>query len=149
MSQEQDNSVKKASAYDSADADMTLVSSDGVEFKVHSYILKAHNSVFRDIIGDPNMNAATPIPIDAKSSELELFLDYMVKYSPPLVETWTQAQQLFSLADKYGCEVVQDRLNYRLCHLVNQAPWTFFCFASEHKLLHLGRKALNCMGSNR
>ncbi|WWD07392.1 hypothetical protein V865_005490 [Kwoniella europaea PYCC6329] len=109
--------------------------------------MKTHSSVLRDMLCDPNLKPST-IPIDTKSSDLELFLDYMMKFPPPLVRYWSTAAQLFSLADRYGCPIVHDRLRFRLGDIAMQAPWEVFCFASHENDSDLARKALEKMGQD-
>ncbi|OCF53983.1 hypothetical protein L486_08517 [Kwoniella mangroviensis CBS 10435] len=93
---------------------------------------------------DPNLKPST-IPIDTKSSDLELFLDYMTKYPPPLVSSWSMVESLFSLADKYGRPIVHERLKFRLGLVAMNAPWEVFCFASHENDSDLARKALEKM----
>ncbi|WWD07393.1 hypothetical protein V865_005491 [Kwoniella europaea PYCC6329] len=81
MSVTADGNLKRSPIYNSDDADITLISSDGIEFKVHSYMLKAHSLVLRTILGDPTFKPS-PMTIDASAEELTCFL-HLMHNKPP------------------------------------------------------------------
>ncbi|WWC86646.1 uncharacterized protein L201_001523 [Kwoniella dendrophila CBS 6074] len=132
-----------SSAYNACDADLVLASAGNIEFKVHSYMLKANSSVFRDILCDSAfISSSKPIDVDVSSKNLTYFLDAMYKYPTPTIDTWENAKVVLELCDKYDCEFISVRIRNTLKQVVSQDPWGAFCFASHHDDLKMARRAL-------
>ncbi|KAK4686863.1 hypothetical protein P7C73_g3251, partial [Tremellales sp. Uapishka_1] len=133
--------------YDDSRADLKLSSTDDILFSVFSYQLLSASSFFRDMFADPNLGKATgpPIPISLTSSDLELFLDFIHLKSPPPASDWSQYDRVLTLCDQLGCEIVADRIHFRLHEYVHQSPWKAFCIASHHHLPSLATSALKSM----
>ncbi|WWC59729.1 uncharacterized protein I303_102291 [Kwoniella dejecticola CBS 10117] len=131
--------------YNSEEADLTLISTDDVRFKVHSYEMKSHSSVLKDML-DALDNHSNPIPMELKSDDLKIFLDYMISPTPPLLNSWSKVTDILELADKWGSFLVHERISHRLAHLTTRFPWEVFCFASHEGNEDLARKAIGDMG---
>ncbi|WWC99278.1 hypothetical protein V866_006174 [Kwoniella sp. B9012] len=131
--------------YQAKDSDITLISSDNLNFKVHGYMLKAHSVVLRDLLNDPQM-LLSPIPIDVSSRDLKRFLDLMYVAKPIIPFSWMETKTLLDLCDKYDCHLIHERIRTRLDPHAEQAPWETFCLASHFNDLELAKKSLVFMG---
>ncbi|WVQ62508.1 uncharacterized protein L199_000650 [Kwoniella botswanensis] len=126
--------------------DLTLISSDNQEFKVHSYHCKAQSTVLRDMLESPGLNESA-IPIDATGSDLRLFLNLMTRWevlNPSDSGTWLR---LLDICDKYDFYLVRRRLKQRLRGHSYKSPWDAFCIASHLDELDLAIKAIKRFGS--
>ncbi|WVQ62509.1 uncharacterized protein L199_000651 [Kwoniella botswanensis] len=128
-------------------AEVTLVSTDQIHFKVHSYLLKTHSSVLRDMLIDPGLKP-TAISLEVPSGDLKLFLDLMHQSEPDMSNNWPQCKRVIDLCLLYDCKIVLERLRFRLKPLAHQAPWEIFCMASQCEDVSLARKALKSMGND-
>ncbi|OCF59681.1 hypothetical protein L486_02353 [Kwoniella mangroviensis CBS 10435] len=131
--------------YQAKDAEIMLISSDNVQFKVHGYMLKAHSVVLRDLLDDPQM-ISSPIPIDVSSRDLKRFLDLMYVAKPIIPFSWVETKTLLDLCDKYDCHLIHERIRTRLNPHAEQAPWETFCLASHFNDLELAKRSLVFMG---
>ncbi|WVW81768.1 hypothetical protein I302_103764 [Kwoniella bestiolae CBS 10118] len=131
--------------YQAKDADITLISSDNLHFKVHGYMLKAHSAVLRDLLNDSQM-MVSPIPIDVHSRDLKRFLDLMYLPDPLIPFSWIETKTLLETCDKYDCPLIHERIRTRLNPHPEQAPWETFCLASHFNDLELAKKSLVFMG---
>ncbi|WVQ98326.1 hypothetical protein IAU59_005449 [Kwoniella sp. CBS 9459] len=136
------NTVSKE--YASDEADVTLVSTDGVKFKVHSYMLKAHSGFFRDMMTDPGFSP-TPCDMDATSIDLKFFLDLIHRPDCPGLKDWNQAESVLKMCDKYDCWTTSRLLRDKIILLLKVNPWKIFCYASQCDDLQLAREALKNM----
>ncbi|WVQ98315.1 hypothetical protein IAU59_005438 [Kwoniella sp. CBS 9459] len=136
--------VQVSLSYNSTDADVTLLSREGIHFKVHSYLLKANSTVFREMMSDKNMHDSL-IPFDASEHDLTFFLDLMSNARPPAPDNWQQVVRIMSLADLFDCPLVLERLIHRLDPLAELHPWEVFCLASRHNQLILAKLAIQSM----
>ncbi|EIW67980.1 hypothetical protein TREMEDRAFT_63864 [Tremella mesenterica DSM 1558] len=128
-------------------ADILLKSNDEKLFRVHSYILKAHSTVFRDMISLPSTNdKKDPITLDMTSVQLEIFLDFMHETDPTLASKWADCMTLIEHLKQYGCESLVERVVVRLGTVADQAPWEVFALASQHDNLGLALTALRHFG---
>lgn len=96
---------------------------------------------FRDHLND----TAKSIHIDAPSVVLKLFLDLMHHRRLPGLALWAYRVPLFSLADKYGCPGVIERITYGLHHALFKNPWEIFVVASQRGNLSLAKAAMKIM----
>ncbi|OCF36125.1 hypothetical protein I317_06889 [Kwoniella heveanensis CBS 569] len=134
----------------SKDDDIILVSTDDISFKIQSYILKCHSSVFRYMLSDASLALnPSPVPMDAHSSDLTLLLDLMREDNPDMTNDWQQCRRVLDLCYKYQCRIVVDRFRLRLKPLAAQAPWDMFCMASHCDDVSLAKKALKAMESDK
>jgi hypothetical protein len=108
----------------------------------------------------PAFNSATPSLSDERTSTLRstdidipfphdaedaIFLfDFMLTRDIPLICTFERYNRLLGLCDRYGCDIIVERIISRLDPLISQAPWAVFCLASHAGDVNLARKAL-CM----
>ncbi|WVF69522.1 hypothetical protein IAT40_004299 [Kwoniella sp. CBS 6097] len=128
--------------YGDDEADVTLVSSDGMKSKVHSYMLKAHSGFFRDMMTDATF-AATPCDTDASSKHLQYFLDliHLPDCSGP--KNWDQVENVLKLCDKYDCWTVNVILDKQLSTFFEVCAWDIFCYASRRDDLELAKRAIS------
>ncbi|WVW78170.1 hypothetical protein I302_100121 [Kwoniella bestiolae CBS 10118] len=144
MSNATKDSPLRSMTYNSDEADVTLLSSDGTEFKVHSYMLKAHSLVLRPILCDPAFKPS-PMTIDASPEDLTCFLDLMHNKPPHTISDWPQAEKVLDLIDQYECDVASERIWVVLNEKAKSEPWRVFCLASKRNSLALAKHALSCM----
>ncbi|KZT69446.1 hypothetical protein DAEQUDRAFT_726754 [Daedalea quercina L-15889] len=92
--------TKYCERFDAADSDVTIVSSDGVLFKVHKKSLATYSEVFPD--GDLATNDET-VPLSERSSTLELLFQYMYRQPQPDITElpFDQLSSLAEAAEKY------------------------------------------------
>ncbi|EIW67981.1 hypothetical protein TREMEDRAFT_63865 [Tremella mesenterica DSM 1558] len=133
--------------YSEKSADVELVTSDDAHFRVHSYMLKAHSTLFRDMLDlstplDPN----EPISLEITQEDLTDFLDIMYDHSPSLT-SWSKCQTLLSNLDKYGSDKLIERVLVRSTPMASKHPWEIFAFASRHDNVALAREALRHFGN--
>ncbi|RSH82319.1 hypothetical protein EHS25_006029 [Saitozyma podzolica] len=137
--------------YNDPTADVVLESTDKVLFRVHSYLLKASSTVFRDMF---DLNASplilpTPIPFESSSSDLTLFLDFMTQAIAGRRSDWTHLKRVALLSEKFDCAIILDRITSRLHRLVQSAPWEIFVFAAQRDELPLAKEALGAMNHDK
>ncbi|OCF53985.1 hypothetical protein L486_08519 [Kwoniella mangroviensis CBS 10435] len=142
-----DNKIPSRSpAYDEDGADITLISSEAEEFKVHAYMLKANSTIFRDMLGDPAFRPSGSIDIEASSEDLTYFLNFMYKCHAEAPQTWDQAKRILDLCDKFDCEIVSKRIRCRLKRVVRGDPWEAFALASHHHDIKMAEWASRGLG---
>ncbi|WWD00859.1 hypothetical protein V866_007797 [Kwoniella sp. B9012] len=133
--------------YNASDAEILFMSIDNIQLKVHSYMLRANSAVFRDLLGDTSSKPAfQPIRIDAASTDFTCFLDFMYQSHPTLPSSWTQAEVVSELCDRYKCDIIKERMMLALRSFSPKRPWEAFCFASHHDDIILARHALQSLG---
>jgi hypothetical protein len=155
-------------AYSDPTADIVLGLNTGVTVRVHSYQLRAFRYVvslassssegadhscstfFRDMLSSPSSltgNGNTPkdniIDFPHDPEDVIQLLDYMHKRQVPKFTTFKAYENVVRLADRYGCDIVIDRIVARLYNVVDTAPWKIFCLASHVEELELAKVALN------
>ncbi|WVW80816.1 hypothetical protein I302_102805 [Kwoniella bestiolae CBS 10118] len=89
------------SAYQAEDADITLRSSDGLEFKAHKYILKASSKTFCDMLtlGTNDDNATIELT-DTRIEDSEIMKQFLdLAYSKAMVDFPLEKAELGSLPD--------------------------------------------------
>ncbi|KAK8845467.1 hypothetical protein IAR55_006180 [Kwoniella newhampshirensis] len=133
--------------YMGSEADIILVSTDDIHFPVHSYYLKAASPFFRDMLSNPNLKES-PIPMDAASGDLSLFLDYICNAPVDHVSNWPQFKKIIELCQKYSCDSMIDRFRIRARDAISAAPWEVFCIASFWKDVKLAQEAIRYFGSD-
>ncbi|WVF69530.1 hypothetical protein IAT40_004308 [Kwoniella sp. CBS 6097] len=130
--------------YRDQNADLTLVSREGIGFKVYSYMLKANSTVFREMMSDSNIKDSH-IPFDAAEHDLTYFLDLIHKIKIPQPDNCQQVTRILSLCDMFDCPFLAERILNRLDHFASIEPWAVFCLASRHENLALAKAALRFM----
>ncbi|WWC85784.1 uncharacterized protein L201_000650 [Kwoniella dendrophila CBS 6074] len=142
-------SIKKpvyCNDYRSDDADITLISSDEVYFKVHNYMLKAHSVVFRELLIDTQM-IKTDIHMDeVKSQDLKRFLDLIYLETVSIPYNWIETKIIIDLSLKYECFLIEERIRTRLNLQIEQEPWEIFILSSYFNDLNLAKKSLLFFG---
>ncbi|WVF69531.1 hypothetical protein IAT40_004309 [Kwoniella sp. CBS 6097] len=133
-----------STAYSTEEADVTLVSKEGVQFKVFSYYLKANSAIFRDMLTDGAFQDSN-IPLDVVQTDLHYFLDLMHQAEPRSPHNWQQASSIVALCDKFDCPIVLERILHRLEGLAESQPWDIFCLASQYNQLPLAKVAIRSM----
>ncbi|WWC98529.1 hypothetical protein V866_005421 [Kwoniella sp. B9012] len=121
--------------YQDSEADVTLVSSDRLEFKVHSYLLMANSIVFRDmlIIGDSSDRTIdlSDETIE-RSSTVSLFLQTCHGQTPKFStekEVFCEYSDLIDFGKKYDAAPVLRMISaslYRWFHEIDFDPCHIF-----------------------
>ncbi|WWD09101.1 hypothetical protein V865_007221 [Kwoniella europaea PYCC6329] len=134
-----------AAIFDDPDADITLLSSDGHETKVHSYLLRLESTVFRGILSDKNFfNDHSPLSFEAEVSDIRSLI-YHMDAKDPTLGSLEQSSRLLELCDRYGLYKVEERIRKRMVDLVPQRPWEGFVLASQLDDITLAKSALRSM----
>ena len=100
-------------AYSSVDADIVLQSSDGVRFRVHTFIMRLASEFFRtmlDIPQDPYAaGSGPPISMEESSNTIETMLDIIYpNRAVPRISSFQMASSLLSVAEKYDIQKIRD-----------------------------------------
>ncbi|EIW66200.1 hypothetical protein M231_00844 [Tremella mesenterica] len=126
----EDPTTKYSKKYVEEYGDFTIISSDGVAFSVHTYMLQAHSKTLRDLIASPSSRKRTHEG-DPKTLEIELtdeeFEDsdtlnwfFDIIYGQRLQTHYPEfiydtidclPARLFRLANKYDCQIVMETLS--------------------------------------
>ncbi|WWC68901.1 uncharacterized protein I206_102837 [Kwoniella pini CBS 10737] len=125
--------------YNDEKADIVLVSSDNIAFKVHRYYLQAHSSVFRSMIldtSDSEVNKKVELT-DTQiehSSTIRIFLDAV--YSKPLAlirDSLGPFRNCIQFARKFDCETLLVVLRALAAQFLDQriSPHYIFIIAAE------------------
>ncbi|OCF73503.1 hypothetical protein I204_05344 [Kwoniella mangroviensis CBS 8886] len=136
-----------AAIFDDPDADITLLSSDGHEIKVHSYLLRSESTVFRHMFNDKNFfDDHSPLLFEAEVSDIRSLI-YLMDAKDPNLGSLEQSSRLLELCDKYGLYMVEERIRKRIANLVPQKPWEGFVLASRLNDVTLAKSALRSMAT--
>ncbi|RXK41971.1 hypothetical protein M231_00692 [Tremella mesenterica] len=108
--------VKISETYNADDADLVLVSSDEIHFKVHSYHLKSASIVFRAMLDSPDVNVKKgdqPLPIiyltdnDIETAEVlkgALDILYHKPFPTEIGEYRDELRKIIPFLRKYECD---------------------------------------------
>ncbi|EIW70109.1 hypothetical protein TREMEDRAFT_61871 [Tremella mesenterica DSM 1558] len=133
--------VKISETYNADDADLVLVSSDEIHFKVHSYYLKAASVVFRAMLDSPNLDAKKgdrPLPTiyltdnDIETAEVlegALGIIYERPFPPDPAEYRDELRKIIPLLRKYECDGTIARIRLLLHSWItysNHGAWSAF-----------------------
>ncbi|WRT65368.1 uncharacterized protein IL334_002311 [Kwoniella shivajii] len=141
--------------YTDPEAELTLISSDNVGFKVHQYYLQAHSTVFRGMIHD----FANSLPdrkiqlVDSQiehSSTVRMFLDVITGKSLKLVrDSLGSFRNCILLSKKYECEFALSCLSHHASSFVPQwiSPHYVFIIAAELDNMDLAMRAIAKKGN--
>lgn len=130
--------------FDAADADLILLSSDDVEFRVHRCILAAASPFFSDMFTLPQPRVASDpdnitIPV-ISVSELRQTLDSLLRFVYPIqdppIHTLDELNPILGSAFKYDFPSVISALRKILVapHFLESSPTRVFAIASRHDL---------------
>ncbi|WWC92330.1 uncharacterized protein L201_007284 [Kwoniella dendrophila CBS 6074] len=102
--------------YQEDDADVTIISSDQIRFKVHSYVLKAASVKFREMLTSEIINQELVLsdPLLERSSTLSWFLDVCHSKELPAPKSnnkYIPYITLIQLATKYECKLVIQQIS--------------------------------------
>ena len=122
--------------FDAPDADVILRSSDGKELRVHRLILSLASPVFQGMFSLPQPTEPPPqipsVDVPESSDVLRPFLQYLYPRSPPKISDISMWAALYSIADKYGTEVVMDPLRDMLIpRFLETSPMRVYALASH------------------
>jgi hypothetical protein len=121
--------------FDAPDADVVFRSSDGKELRVHRLILSLSSPVFQGMFSLPRPTEPPPelpiIDLPKSSDILQPFFQYLYPRSPPRVADISMWAALYTIADKYGTEVVMDPLRDMLIpRFLETSPLRVYALAS-------------------
>ncbi|ORX34679.1 hypothetical protein BD324DRAFT_126844 [Kockovaella imperatae] len=142
--------------YNDSNADLSLVSNDNVVIHVHSFYLKAHSNTFRELLTDIMIVNAdqlqmnrSPIPLDASSIAVQLFLDFMDLNKTRHIVDIDHIAQTLQLCQQFECSFL---FNHILGYMADPAeaglwiaPWKVFCIAARFDHLGLAKAAIGQM----
>ncbi|TDL26603.1 hypothetical protein BD410DRAFT_825735 [Rickenella mellea] len=103
----QSHQTKYHPSYNSPDGDITLLSDDGVNFRVHSFVLSRTSKFFREMMEIPQPEGDTnvdPLPMGESSAVIKAMLDiiYPGDNDPKLPSlTYEFLRRLLSAADRF------------------------------------------------
>ena len=119
--------------FDSPNADLILRSSDGKEFRVHQFILGLASPFFRATLSSPQSKVRIrKIDMPYSSDILQPFLQYLCPRSPPKISDISTWAALYTIADKYGADVVKDLLRDMLVpRFLKKYPLRVYALASR------------------
>lgn len=130
--------------FDTPDADLILLSSDEVEFRVHRCILAAASPFFRDmftlpqpVIAESNIISMVPIvPVSEKGVNLDSLLRFIYPVPAPLIATLDELSAILGAAFKYDFPSVISTLRKLLAapQFLRSAPARVFAIASRYEL---------------
>ena len=122
--------------FEAPDADIILRSSDGKDLRVHRLILSLASPVFRGMFGSPQStefpSQIPTIGVPEPSDILQPFLQYLYPRSPPKITDISTWAALYTIAHKYGADVVMDPLREMLIPwFLEIAPLRVYALASH------------------
>lgn len=122
--------------FDAPDADVVLCSSDGKEFRAHRLILSLTSPVFQGMFSlHQSTEPSSQIPsvdVSESSDVLQPFIQYLYPRPPPKVSDTSMWAALYTIADKYGADVVMDLLRDMLIpHFLDASPLRVYALASR------------------
>ena len=122
--------------FEAPDADIILRSSDGKDLRVHRFILSLASPVFRGMFGSPQStefpSQIPTIGVPESSDILQPFLQYIYPRSPPKITDISMWAALYTIAHKYGADVVMDPLREMLIpRFLEIAPLRVYALASH------------------
>ena len=122
--------------FDAPDADTILRSSDGKDLRVHRLILSLASPAFQGMFSLPqSTESPSQIPtidVPEPSDILQPFLQYLYPRLPPNITDISMWAALYTIADKYGAEVVMGLLRDMLIpRFLEIAPLRVYALASH------------------
>src|ERR1700733_11553138 len=128
--------------FDAPDADLILLSSDDVEFRVHRCILAAASPFFSDMFTLPQPRVPSDpitipvIPVSELRQTLDSLLRFVYPVQDPPIHTLDQLNPILGSAFKYDFPSVISALRKILVtpHFLESSPTRVFAIASRHDL---------------
>ncbi|KZT05306.1 uncharacterized protein LAESUDRAFT_238562 [Laetiporus sulphureus 93-53] len=125
--------VKMSERFRAPDADLTILSSDGVLFKVHRRNLEMHSECFP---GEDPVISDSPevVALTEKASILELLFQYMYRQpQPDLTELdFYEFALLAEAAEKYGVYPALEVCKLQMRNAIPDYPLTVLGYAARH-----------------
>ncbi|KAI1790309.1 hypothetical protein LXA43DRAFT_519572 [Ganoderma leucocontextum] len=139
-------SIRKATfPFDEGDADVTLRTSDNVEFRVHRVILSLASSVFKDMFSMPQPltgeNDSIPVAEDDETLDTLLRICYPTVHAKPA--SLVQIRKVLAAAMKYDAPLVVDRMRDALMapEFLDAQPLVVFTIACVFHLEEVAQTA--------
>ncbi|KZS91900.1 hypothetical protein SISNIDRAFT_393178, partial [Sistotremastrum niveocremeum HHB9708] len=93
------------------DSDLTIRTSDKVEFRVHKSILSFASGVFKDMLGldslpSSNVSPQKIVDVTEDGESMEAVLRYIYPLPHPIFKTMDQIVMMLDLSDKYNVPVI-------------------------------------------
>ncbi|KAH8829766.1 hypothetical protein DL96DRAFT_1590326 [Flagelloscypha sp. PMI_526] len=128
-------SANVSPTFNSADADVTLMSCDGTLFKVHSQHLAWASGAFPPLPSSPN----EVIQLSEKSETLELLLNFVYpsKHSHLHDITFETLEGLAEAAEKYQVFFAMNLCNYKMNDFASKHPAQVLAYACKHDYPHI------------
>ncbi|KAF8904282.1 hypothetical protein CPB85DRAFT_982180 [Mucidula mucida] len=125
--------------FNSADADVVLVSCDGAKFAVHKCILSVASPFFKDMFSLPQSSSSTQRNIDIECTEtkdvLFVLLRFMYPVPNPSVASLDALVPLLEAARKFQLDYIVDELRLTLVDerlgFVKEAPLRVYAIATR------------------
>jgi BTB/POZ domain len=132
--------VVKVHTFDSADADLIIKSSDGIEFRVFKRILSEGSIFFQTMFTLPTDGTSERTPtvdITESSPIISTLLQFLYPVPDPAVKSLGELNDLIAVAIKYDMHGVQHSLRKLLVSqsFVASDPFAAFTIALRHQLV--------------
>ncbi|KAG8764952.1 hypothetical protein FRC12_007788 [Ceratobasidium sp. 428] len=93
-----------------AEGDITIISSDGVKFLVHSHTLKRSSSVFADMFSVATRDEQA-IELDDDAESIALMLGFLYPFKPLSIHNFSILEKALIIAQKYDVEGIPKALD--------------------------------------
>ncbi|KAF8208151.1 hypothetical protein K438DRAFT_1813502 [Mycena galopus ATCC 62051] len=136
---------QKSERFCALDADLTILSSDGVIFKVHRKNLEVHSDIFADaehITGTRNVGDES-VKLSESAAVLDLLFQYMYRQPQPdlRIVDFPVAAALAEAAGKYMVYSAVPAVISRMREGVSEHPLDVLNYAAKHEHKELGSEA--------
>ncbi|KAF8201982.1 hypothetical protein K438DRAFT_1965436 [Mycena galopus ATCC 62051] len=136
---------QKSERFCALDADLTILSSDGVIFKVHRKNLEVHSDIFADaehITGTGN-GGDESVKLSESAAVLDLLFQYMYRQPQPdlRIVDFPVAAALAEAAGKYMVYSAVPAVISRMREGVSEHPLDVLNYAAKHEHKELGSEA--------
>lgn len=131
--------------FDSLDADCILRTSNGVDFRVHTFILSLASPFFRTMftLPTPAQNNQEPnhglpiIPVPESAYTLNLLLRLCYPLAPPSLVRFDELIPLYESTEKYDIEVMLPHIQKAMVETASQDVIGAYAFGHRHGLADL------------
>jgi len=127
------------------DADLTILSSDGVIFKVHRKNLELHSDVFADAANATSTDSGNdePVELSESSAVLDLLFQYMYRQPQPNLQPvdFSVFAGLAEAAEKYVVYAALPAVMARMKEYISRHPVDVLDYAAKHDHKELGSEA--------
>ncbi|KAJ6477044.1 hypothetical protein C8R45DRAFT_369323 [Mycena sanguinolenta] len=137
---------ERSERFCSSDADLTILSSDGIIFKVHRKNLEFHSDIFADA-ANATVRIETednePVKLSETSAVLDLLFQYMYRQPQPNLQPvdFQVCAELAEAAEKYVVYSALPAVMLRMKESIAEHPLDVLHYAAKHDHHELGSAA--------